>query len=138
MTCVSTDPGDPWMEPSLAPAIDFQVRASPGVRESHSEVPATSFRLLDLEHCLGHCQVIEWQYLSAGTPIAIAPYMFDWDRIGVMCLETGREGGLLVIVFLPLEATFSGISVARGAASSIWMAAALATACAILIQGRKS
>jgi hypothetical protein len=52
--------------------------------------------------------------LEKGIGIAIAACVPNWQRVESVLGETIREVGVLIVVFAPLEATFTDVSVSTG------------------------
>ncbi len=61
----------------------------------------------------------------------------DWRRATIILAETAREVGVLVLVFAPLEATFSGVTVRWDAVLSLGVFGLVLIASGILLEVRR-
>ena len=70
-------------------------------------------------------------------PIASYTAMTNWQHVVSLLGETAREAGVLMIVFAPLEATFSEVPVTAVVVVVMFLLGVVMTAGGIILETRK-
>jgi hypothetical protein len=63
--------------------------------------------------------------------------VINWQRVEAVIGETAREVGVLIVVFAPLEATFSEVPVSTGRVTAMFFIGLLILASGIMLEVRK-
>lgn len=72
-----------------------------------------------------------------GTAIASTDAMTNWQRLESVLGETAREVGVLIVVFAPLEATFSDTGVSTARVTAMVLVGLVALASGIILETRE-